>query len=248
VIECFEPERVRVLRREEDGVLVAKELRIGETLKEKTYRRHSRRWLAEAMLSRGVIVGEGVTERDMLLAAAAKLESVDPDGFYPLDLSGVSIISVDGEGSLAEFGEFFADLDIRAYAFFDAKAIKADTRARIDAAYSVVCQTPYIGAEKLLADECPVARLWEFLEEVRDSGTKPGLIPNTMPNADKIKATAISILKADKGAGYAGRLIELCADNELPETVVSFMAQVYGDFPKPDSVPPFTTAPEPAPA
>ncbi len=246
VIECFEPEQVRVLRKQGDAVLVGKELRVGEKLKDKTYRRHSRRWLAEAMLSRGVIVGEGITERDILLAAAAKLEASDPNIFYPLDLSGVSIISVDGEGSLAEFGEFFFDLEIRAYALFDAKSVKPEIQSRLDASYAYVCQTAYPGAEKMLAEECPVDRLWQFLEELRDSGKKPGLIPSgPMPNADKVKEFVVSILKADKGSGYAGRLIEMCEYNEIPATILEFMVRVYGDFPRPDPVPPISASPSP---
>jgi putative ATP-dependent endonuclease of OLD family len=244
VIECFEPEQVRVLRKEQASVLVGKELRIGEKLKDKTYRRHARRWLAEAMLGRGVIVGEGITERDIILATAAKLEALDLDDYYPLDLSGVSVISVDGEGSIAEFGEFFADLDIRAYALLDAKVIKPEIKARIDTAYTVVCQTNYAGAEKLLAEECPVNRLWQFLEEVRDSGAKPGLIPaGPLPEAEVVKTMAVSILKADKGSGYAGRLIELCESHEIPITVHDFMTRVYKEFPKPDPVPAFEAAP-----
>jgi putative ATP-dependent endonuclease of the OLD family len=246
VIECFEPEQVRVLRKQGDALLVGKELRVGEKLKEKTYRRHSRRWLAEAMLSRGVIVGEGFTERDILLAASAKLEASKPDEYYPLDLSGVSIISVDGEGSLAEFGEFFFDLDIRAYALFDAKAIKPEIQARLNASYSYACQTAYTGAEKMLAEECPVARLWQFLEELRDSGDKPGLIPDgPMPDAGKVKTLVVSILKADKGSGHAGRLIEMCNDDEFPATVREFLGRIYADFPKPDPVPPIPAAPAP---
>jgi putative ATP-dependent endonuclease of the OLD family len=111
----------------------------------------------------------------------------------------------------------------------------------------VVCQTAYAGAEKLLAEECPATRLWEFLEEVRDSGAKPGFIPNgPMPDAATVKTLTISILKADKGSGYAGRLIELCDDHELPPTVLEFMARIYEDFPTPAPVPPFAAAPVPA--
>ena len=238
IVECFEPEQVRVLRRKEGAVLEARRLRVGETLKAKTYRRHARRWFAEAMLGRGVIVGEGITERDILLAAADKLEQAYPAEYYPLDLSGISVICVDGEGSLAEFGEFFADLDIRTYALFDAKPIKPEIKKRIDAAYTVACQTVYKGAEKLLVEECPVGRLWEFLVEIRDSGEKPGLIPaGPMPQAARVKELALKVLKSDKGSGYAARVIELCNADELPETILTFITQVYSDFPAPEAVP-----------
>ena len=74
------------------------------------------------MLGRGVIICEGITEKDIVLAAAEKMEEANPECCYPLDLSGVSILSVDGEGSLPEFGAFFSALQIHTYAFFDHKA------------------------------------------------------------------------------------------------------------------------------
>jgi putative ATP-dependent endonuclease of OLD family len=238
VIECFEPEQVRILRKDGVGVRVGKELRVGEKLIEKTYRRHSRRWFAEAMLGRGVIIAEGITERDILMAAAEKLEASDATQYYPLDLSGVSIICVDGEGSLAEFGEFFSDLDIKTYAFFDAKVIKREIMDRINAAYSFPCQTAYLGSETMLVEEVPVARLWELLEEIRESGEKPGLIPSgSMPDAAKVKATPMSVLKNEKGGGYAGRLIGICDVDELPPTVLGLLTVVYGEFPQPEPAP-----------
>jgi putative ATP-dependent endonuclease of OLD family len=249
VIERFEPEQIRILRKENDATLVAKELRVGEALKAKTYRRHSRRWFAEAMLGRGVIVGEGITERDIVLAAAEKLEANDPDACYPLDLSGVSVMSVDGEGALAGFGEFFADLGIKAYALFDAKPMKPEVKDRIEKAYAYPCQTKYRGAEKLLIEECPVNRLWQLLEEIRDSSEKPGLVPiGAMPTAEETKKIAGSLLQNDKGSGYAGRLIELCEVAELPPTIVDFMRRVYEEFKKPEPVPPLEDLGTPATA
>lgn len=239
VIECFEPEQVRILRKEPGATLVAKELRIGETLKAKIYRRHSRRSFAEAMLGRGVIVCEGITEKDVVAAAAEKLEVADGNACYPLDLSGVSVLSVDGDGSLAEFGEFFTDLGIRAYALFDLTPKKPELLRRIDAAFAYPCQTKYRGAEKLLTEECPLPRLWQLLEEVRASGEKPGLIPDgAMPEGDEVKRLAGKLLQTDKGSGHAGRLIELCDANELPSTIVEFMKRVYADFQKPAPVSP----------
>jgi len=239
VIERFQPEQIQILRKEDNGLLKATRLPTGSTLKGKTYRRHARRGLAEAMLGRGVIVGEGITERDMILAAAEKMEEADPDNYYPLDLSGVSVISVDGEGSLSEFGAFFTALEIKSFAFFDAKERKAEEAEKLKRAFSYPCQTKYKGAECLLVEEAPVLRLWELLEEVRGLGDKPGLIPaGAMPAAEEVRGLAFKILKNEKGCGYAGRLIELCDAHEIPPTVVEFLKVVYAEFKKPEPIPP----------
>lgn len=241
VVERFLPEQIRILRRDSSGVVSTTGLTVGTTLKGKTYRRHARRGISEAMLGRGVIVGEGITEKDIILAAAEKMEAADPDGCYPLDLSGVSVISVDGDGSLAEFGEFFSSLDIPSFAFYDAKAREAEDIARLEKAFDVSCQTPYVGAERLLTEELPVARLWQLLEAIRDSGEKPGLIPDgPMPSADDVKEKTFRVLKNEKGSGYAGNLIELCDVKELPTTLVTFLQGIYGRFKKPEPVPPLT--------
>lgn len=245
VIERFTPDQIQILRKGNDAVLQATPLLSGSTLKEKTYRRHARRGLAEAMLGRGVIVGEGITEKDIVLAAAAKMEASDPEQYYPIDLSGVSVITVDGDGSLAEFGSFFSSLQIKSFAFYDAKPRKAEELDKLTKSFVHPCQTKYVGAELLLVAEVPVQRLWQLLEEIRDAGDKPGLVPEgAMPLADKVKELAFSVLKNEKGGGYAGRLIELCDVQELPPTLSDFMKVVYAEFKKPEPVPPIEQ-PEP---
>ncbi|MGN6369015.1 MAG: ATP-dependent nuclease [Phycisphaerae bacterium] len=236
VIERFEPEQIQILRKDNSGLVTATGLTVGATLKGKTYRRHARRGIAEAMLGRGVIIGEGLTEKDMILATAEKMEEANPDKYYPLDLAGVSVICVDGDGSLAEFGEFFKTLQIKPFAFYDAKTKKPVDAEKLKAAFFNACQTKYLGAEKLLTEEIPPARLWQLLEEIRDNGDR-SIPAGKMPAPDIVKKTAFSILKNDKGCGYAGRLIEMCKFKELPATVVAFLESVYTEFPKPEPVP-----------
>lgn len=253
VLERFEPEQIQILRKDAVGTLTGTTPVTGTTLKGKTYRRHARRGLAEAMLGRGVIVAEGITEKDLIQAAAEKMEGAWPDKYYPLDLAGVSVLSVDGEGSLAEFGGFFTVLQIKAFAFYDAKPRKADEKAKLLASFFYNGETKYLGAEAMLVAEVPVSRLWALLEEIRASGEKPGLIPAAMPAPEKVKEIANSVLKQDKGSGYGARLLELSQPEELPATVVDFMKKVYAEFQRPEPVPPIEPAgpvsnPAPAPA
>lgn len=236
VIERFEPEQIQILRREANAAVVGTGLMLGTTLKGKTYRRHARRGIAEAMLGRGVIVGEGITEKDIVLAVAEKLEEADPSMFYPLDLSGVTVICVDGDGALAEFGAFFSALQIKSFALYDAKDRKAEENLKLKSAFVISCQTNYVGSEKLLVEEVPPKRLWDFLVSIRDSGEKRGLVPTAMPSVEQVKEIAYSILKNEKGGGHAARLLTFCAVDELPSTVVKFVKQVYEYFPKPETV------------
>ena len=239
VIERFQPDQIQILRKEANSVLASTRLTVGETLKGKTYRKYARRGLAEAMLGPGVIVCEGITERDIILAAAEVMEEKNPDDCYPLDLAGVSIISVDGDGSLPEFGAFFKALQIKTYAFYDRKKRNPTEQEKLTASFHHLNQTAYVGSESMLVEEIPPARLRQFMIELRDSGENPNLIcPETVPPDKEVKELTKEILIKDKGSGYAGRLIGLCELAELPISVTKFLKIIYADFKKPEDIPP----------
>ena len=127
VIERFDPEQIQILRRDAVGAVTATVVATAANLKGKHYRRHARRGLAEAMLGRGVIVAEGITETAALNAVAEKLETNDT-GLWPLDLAGVTIFSVDGDGDMPAFGAFFRALGLRTYAFTTRKCARLKMR------------------------------------------------------------------------------------------------------------------------
>ena len=114
VIERFEPEQIMRLKMESDGVLIGAAIKFPPGVKKKTYHSYLRRAFAEAMLGRGVIVGEGPTERTVLTAAARKMEESDAT-IFPLDVAGVSIMDAGGDGNLGEMGAFFKALDLPAF-------------------------------------------------------------------------------------------------------------------------------------
>lgn len=239
VIERFQPNQIQILRKDTDSILTSTQLIVGPTLKGKTYRKYARRGLAEAMLGRGVIMCEGVTEKDIVLAAAEKMEEANPESCYPIDLSGVSVLSVDGDGSLPEFGAFFSALQITTYAFFDHKIRTVVEKQKLTESFHHLHETAYAGSELMLVEEIPTQRLWELLVQLRDSGEKPNLaLPADVAMVDEVKALAKSVLEKDKGSGYAGQLIGLCGSHELPSSVTKLLNMVYANFKKPDPVPP----------
>lgn len=234
VIEQFPPEKIKVLKRETGSLVKANGLPVGTVLKGKIYQRHARRGLAEAMLGCGVIVGEGITEKEILLAAAEKMEEADPQNCYALDLSGVSIISTDGDASIAEFGAFFKALEIKPFAFYDTKKNRtASEKKKIADNFFLPFETSYKGAEQMMVEEIPVQQLWNFLETVRDEHPE---IPTEKPADNEIKKITKKVLIEEKGNRYAARLIELCQVAELPATVVGFLEAVYSNFKKPEDV------------
>lgn len=233
VIERFEPQQIMRLSRDAAGTLTGTQVMLPDVMKPKSYRQYFRRALAEAMLGQGVIVVEGLTERDALIASADKMEEVDAS-LFPLDVSGVSVIDAEGQGNLQRLGQFFKTIEIPAFAFFDRKQRSQAEVDALAAVYEIANQFPYPGAEALLAAEVPLDRQWQFLQALRkeDSDGHYG-IPAARPNDDQIREQTVRLLKGLKGAGGAARLLDLCTADELPPNIQGFLRAVYEHFPKP---------------
>lgn len=245
VIECFEPNRIMILRRDGEATVTGKGVEIGGGVKAKTYRRYVRQGFAEAMLGRGVIVAEGVTEQLALQAVAEKMEAAD-GGNYPLDLSGVSVFCADGEGNIAEFGRFFASLNMPTFAFFDKKHRSQKAKDALDkAGFEILNEINYEGMEDLLAVEVPIDHQWAYLEEIRDNAEASKVfLPMVRPEDDKVRAFTKQVLKDSKGWGRASDLIERCKVNELPPSITEFLDKIYERFPRPKAPEVLTDAEE----
>jgi putative ATP-dependent endonuclease of the OLD family len=255
VIERFTQNQIHILRRDAGGMLTATPIDQTATLNPSHYKRHARRGVAEAMLGNGVVVAEGVTEHAVLHAVAAKMEETDANR-WPLDLAGVTIFCVDGDGDMPTFGAFFKALGLKTFAFYDKKVRKPEKNAEFAVNFDINCETNYDAVERLMVAETPPDRHWQMLETVRDSGMHPHLgVPAARPAPDQLAALIYNALKSNKGNGYAAQLIELCFPAELPLTVTAFLTQIYAFYPKPQRpavLAPVNNAPanaaEPAPA
>lgn len=234
IIECFQATQIMVLRRDPTGVLSGIQVQLPEGLREKTYRSQLRRVVAEAILGRGVIVVEGITEQRALSAAARKLEETNVDSL-PFDLAGLSIVNTDGEGNLSGMGAFFKALGVRAFAFYDKKKHRTpEENQRIQRECEISCETEYKGMESLLVAETPLDCQWAFLEEMRAKEEEHRLqIPATRPADEVIRDVAMAALKRTKGEGGAEVLIEKCAVGQIPVTIRLFLDRVYAQFPRP---------------
>jgi len=252
VIEKFDPSQIQLLSRSAQAELVGAPVILSGALKPKTYRRHARRGLCEAMLGKGVVVAEGLTEQTAIWAVAEKMESSDENN-YPLDISGVTIFSSDGDGLLSEFGTFYKNLGLTTFAFYDHKPRSAEEMQKLQAVFDINNDTGFSATEALLVAEVPVDRQWQLLDQIRATGDQGHAgIPAERPNDDEVKALCLRVLKRRKGDGTAGNLIALCDVAELPTSIVQFLAQIYLRFPKPEPTPlpaelvdPIAEAPQP---
>ena len=253
VIERFEPEGIVKLTRNDQGELSGVGIRLPSIMKAKNYRQNFRRAIAEAMLGRGVIVGEGITEQDELLVVAQKMEEHNHD-LFALDVAGISVINADGDGNLEKLGAFFKEIGIPAFALFDRKKRTDEDLTALQSTYVVAKEISQKGAEALMAEEAPLDRQWQYLELLRNEDHEGRFgIPTARPADDAVRALTISTLKGLKGEGGAARLLDLCDVAEMPPTLVNFLGEIYKRYPNPKGklihaeVPStFTAAPEKA--
>ena len=236
VMEKFDPNHTISLRRSNEGEVAGTSVDL-EIIKAKTYLRYLKRGLAEAMLGRGVVLVEGLTEPHCLAAVAEKMCEADSE-LYPLDVSGVTLISADGDGNIAELGAFFASLDLPTFTFLDKKKrSENELEALKNANFKSLHITEFKGMEDLLASEIDTEHQWIFLSQLRDLHITPNAgIPMDRPNETQVRELTKNVLKDHKGWGRAAELIDICDPSELPLTITTFLRTVFAHFPRPRSL------------
>lgn len=237
VLEQFEPEDIIILDRDHDCDLEGRHVEVAG-IKAKTYRGNLRRILAEAMLGSGVICVEGISDAEVLVAASDVLEEDSKPGTYtPLDLSGVTIVQCEGDSGILRYGEFFHSLGKKIYAFYD-KQNNAAIAGDMDKLFDGTWQLEQTGIEYLLADEVAIAVLRRFLkraskwDDYPNNPAKPAQFSYKAElDDDEVRKLARRVLKARKGSGYAGRLVELCGEDDLPDIVVEALEAISDELP-----------------
>lgn len=234
VIERFEPDGIVKLNRDKQGKLSGIAIKLPAGMKAKNYRQNFRRAIAEAMLGRGVIVGEGITEQDLLLVVAQKMEEHNSD-LFPLDVAGISVINADGDGNLQKLGSFFKEIGVPAFAFFDRKKRTDEEIATLQDTYDIAKEIAQKGAEALMVEETPLDRQWQYLELLRSEDNEGRFgIPVARPTEEsKVRDFTVKVLKHLKGEGGAARLLGLCLVTELPHTITTFLDEIYRRYPRP---------------
>lgn len=235
VLEQFDPNNVIRLDRSTDHELTGTSLNI-TGIKAKKYIGGLRSQYAEAMLGKGVLCVEGISDKGVLEAASAVMEanSTDDLPYGSLDLSGVTIIHCDGDGELVKHGEFFDGLGLNTYALYD-HSENDDLKTQIERMFNYAVELEYKGIEKLLAEELHEEILREFLEDATELASypnNPAVRYSEDQEEDQVREICFKVLKARKGEGYAQALVECCeSEADLPDTLISLLEHIHDDLP-----------------
>jgi len=230
IAERFLPDELCVLRRDKTQKLTSTTVTLGESIKQKMFRRDFRTRFAEGMLSQAVLLVEGVTEREAIPVASERLSQND-QRYSALDVCGVTVIDAGGEGSVESLGSFYRSLGLRTYAFIDRQSSN-DTLCKITAACDYVYEHSYSGFESLLTNTLPTTLLCQFLQHVRSWSTFPSIGPIPTENADAniIRKYVFRVLTSRKGDGYAAELVSMCPAAALPTELTSFLRKIADDL------------------
>lgn len=233
VIERFEPRMTLLLSRGADGAVTGQRVSDATGLKENDYKRYARKGLCECMLGKGAIIVEGITEFHALPVAARKMVEADQN-LQALDIAGAAFFDAESDGQMPKFGNFFKALGLKTFSFYDHKARKAEDKQKFTQAFDVDCEHQFKGFEHLVAAEMAVDQVWKFLESLRNAGENGNVaIPLQRPVDADVRKIATEALAGHKGAGWAARLFEDSAVTDLPNTVTTFLAQVFAESAKP---------------
>ncbi len=237
VIERFQPEQIKILRRDAEAKITATTVNLSSGIKPKIFHRKLRHSIAEAILGQAVIVGEGLCEQQVIMATAEIMESHNSD-YYPLDLSGITVFDSGGDGNLADYGNFFNSLGLNAFAFYDKKSRTEEQIRQIDNSYVVNKQTDYKGIEKLLSEEVSINIQWKYLQKLSSEEELPVsiVLPASQPSDDEIKKITIEVLSGQKGDSRSSGLILCCNPEDLPVSIKIFLEEIYKLYPRPNPV------------
>jgi putative ATP-dependent endonuclease of the OLD family len=238
VIEKFEPTRIVVISRDQEGILSSSKVTLPDGFKPKKYRDY-RRQFAEAVLARAVLVVEGATEAALIPAVSDVLEA-DPSAvdYTHIDLAGITVFDAQSDVQVPTFAPVFRGLNKPVYGVHDQPAkpwsgTQADemrTQANDFAHYLVL---EHKSVEKLLVHEVPVDVQRRFLASVAERDDYPSGCARPVPGANDgaVKELVIKVLDSRKGGGYAALLVGECRGRgELPATFANLLLRIDRDM------------------
>lgn len=229
VIEQFEPEQIVLLQRKNDGSLNGEPIKLTE-LKLKTFQGRLRKQFAEAMLGEGVLIVEGKTEENIFPVASSILEK-NVENYRSFDLTGITVISADGDGNLIQLGKFFKNLNLKCYAVFD-KQRNIEQLAEIEETFDKSYEIPQAGIEKFLVDNIDINIQRDFIRGLQETNPNINGISSITESTmeEDIKETVVKVLKSKKGEGYSAKLISLCDQSFLPALIKEILIKIKEDF------------------
>jgi len=185
ILEQFSVDSLARIQRQPDGTLQVTYL--SEDADAKFYKRHLRKQIAEALLSRAVVITEEDSIAKWLRESSAELDgqSIDTErSFEAFDLAGVSVISSDGNGNALPLAKFLESAGLPVFICLDdtKKNTNFDAWANEKKPHYIL---KYKGLEELLLKELTDATLESICTEAEGTDGAKLLKENLTPENRK---------------------------------------------------------------
>ena len=214
VIEEFTLKETIVLGHDSGAKLQQRKIELPDNLRLKTYRQEFRTRFCEGLLSRRVLIAEGVTEATAFPAVCRRLAEINPDKYKPLEALGICILDAGGDSKIAGVAKMFRKLGKRIYALCDKQ--EEGSKASIEAQVDFLLMHDEKSIEKLVINNTTDEALIRFANSL----DWPQHIEHSdLDSIQKTKDDLTKYFKWSKGDESISDFLVQCSENEIPQWI-----------------------------
>ena len=212
VLEEFGLDETVVLSRPGDGRLSQASVSLPDSVKHKRYRQEFRTRFCEGLLSRRILLTEGVTEATAIPAVALRLAELDSTKYSSLEALGICTIDAGSDTQIADLGGLYRSLNKTVYGICDKQS--AEGEATIKAQVDELFMHPEKGFENLVLKNTTT----QALERFADLLDWPQHLLQKYPDPKKDVVEAITdYFQWAKGNWGIADFLSQCNENEIPQ-------------------------------
>lgn len=214
VLEEFELDETIILHRDTNGKLSRQNIVLPDNVKPKRYRQEFRTRFCEGLLSRRILIAEGITEASAFPVACRRLEELNPSIYASLEALGICVIDADGENNIAGMAQLYRSMGKNTYAICD----KQDdySKTLIEAQVDLLLMHDKKGFETLILDNTTDEALARFIQQIEWPQHLKEKYPT--PETDAKNALSAYFTKTKGCSGIADFIVQ-CTESEIPEWI-----------------------------
>ncbi|MBK8133035.1 MAG: AAA family ATPase [Gammaproteobacteria bacterium] len=212
VLEEFAIDETVVLRRDAEGNLVRKPIKLPDNVKAKRYRQEFRTRFCEGLLTRRILIAEGPTEASAFPAVCRRLAELKPDTYVSLEALGICVVDADGDTNIPGMAKLYRELGKRTFALCDKQ--ENPSKALIEGEVELLLMHDEKGFENLVLKGTTEAALQRFAATL---DWPQHLTQKYSDPVAQAPAALAEYFSWSKGSGGSADYLAQCSEAEIPE-------------------------------
>lgn len=214
VLEEFDLYETVILSKQPNGLIEQDSVQLPDSVKHKRYRQEFRTRFCEALLSRRVLIAEGLTEASSMPTAARRLFDLNPATYSSLEALGICTIDAGGDTQIADLSKFYRQLGKQVYAVCDKQ--ESQDEAKIKTEVDELFMHEEKRFEDLVLKNTAQTAIDRFVDSVEWPPHLTAKYPD--PKADSINALS-DYLAWSKGDRGVADFLSICQEHEIPDWI-----------------------------